>query len=130
MNYGICILSVVPLRREPSGTSEMVTQLLFGEHYTVLQNEGDWLRIKTAYDHYECWLSSKQHTRISEATFKQLEKQNPVYSAELVQVLHNNITETGFPLTIGSTLPLYKSPVCSFESFVFGFEGHTIPAYE
>lgn len=125
MQYGICTLSIVPARKEASGTSEMVTQLLFGEHYTVLEQGEDWLRIKTAYEQYECWISAKQHSRISENTFKQLEKETPTYSNELVQVIHNRITETRFPLTLGASLPFYKNQSSHFEDFQFGFEGHT-----
>ena len=33
---GVCRLSVVPVRLHPSDTSEMVTQLLFGDHYSIV----------------------------------------------------------------------------------------------
>ena len=125
MQHGICTLSIVPARREPSGTSEMVTQLLFGEHYTVLEVGEDWLRIKTAFDHYECWINSKQHTRIQENLFKQLDKQDSFYSNELVQVIQNKTNEIRFPISIGATLPFYKNNCSSFESFDFVFEGTT-----
>ncbi|WP_317897598.1 C40 family peptidase [Aurantibacillus circumpalustris] len=125
MQHGICTLSVVPARKEPSGKSEMVTQLLFGEHYTVLEIGEDWLHIKTAFDHYECWINSKQHTRIQENTFKQLEKQEGVYSNELIQVILNKTTETRFPISIGSSLPFYKNNESNFESLNFTFEGAT-----
>lgn len=126
MQYGICTLSIVPARKEASGTSEMVTQLLFGEHYVVLEQGEDWIRIKTAYDHYECWISAKQHTRLSDTLFKHLEKEQAHYSNELVQVIHNKSSETRFPLTIGATLPFFKNQASSFESFDFSFEGHTV----
>lgn len=125
MQHGICILSIIPARKEPSGTSEMVTQLLFGEHYTVLESREDWLYIKTAVDHYECWISGKQHTRIPENLFKQLEKQDTVYVNELVQVIHDKKLHSRFPISIGATLPLFKNNTASFESFDFGFEGTT-----
>ncbi|MCH8555868.1 MAG: hydrolase Nlp/P60, partial [Schleiferiaceae bacterium] len=32
MKYGICKMASVPMRAEPSDRSEMVNQLLFGEH--------------------------------------------------------------------------------------------------
>ena len=54
--YGVCNLSIVPCRKEPSDKSEMVSQLLFGEHFTILEEEGSWCKIKTAYDDYECWI--------------------------------------------------------------------------
>ena len=125
MQYGICTLSIVPCRKEPSGTSEMVTQLLFGEHYTVLETGEDWLRIQTAFDLYECWINGKQHTRIQENLFKQLEKQESFYANELVQVIYNKNTKTRFPISIGATLPFFKDQNIKFESFDFNFEGTT-----
>lgn len=130
MQYGICTLSVVPLRKEPSGSSEMVTQLLFGELYTVIEITEDWLKIKTQYDQYECWLSAKQHSRIQESTFKHLEKQVPVYTTELVQLIHNLTDHSHFPLSIGATLPAFKQHHCEFESFRFEFEGMTQAAHQ
>lgn len=124
MQYGICTLSLVPGRKESSGTSEMVTQLLFGEHYTVLEEAEDWIRIKTAFDQYECWISIKQHTRIQETSFNQLEKTDAVYSNELVQLLSNKKKQTHFPITIGATLPFFKDHSTRFESFDFGFDGN------
>ncbi|MDI1353481.1 MAG: C40 family peptidase [bacterium] len=121
--YGICLLSIVPARKEPLGSSEMLTQLLFGEHYKVVEEIEGWIKIQTAYDDYTCWISSKQHTRISESTFKQLQQAEPFQSSELVQVVHNKLTGTSFPITIGATLPNYKNNQSTVESFVFGFEG-------
>ena len=39
MTFGIADLSVIPMRREKSERSEMVSQLLFGEVYEVLEEE-------------------------------------------------------------------------------------------
>ena len=30
MEYGICVLGIVPLRKEPKDQSEMISQILFG----------------------------------------------------------------------------------------------------
>lgn len=106
----------------------MVTQLLFGEHYSILESTEDWLRIKIAYDLYECWISRKQHTRLSDTYFKQLEKLEAVYSNELVQLLYNKVNETHFPISIGATLPFFTGQHCKFESFDFSFEGSTVNA--
>ena len=37
-------LSVVPVRAEPSDASEMVSQLLFGESFEILQQREKWIR--------------------------------------------------------------------------------------
>ena len=123
MQYGICLLSVVPGKKEASNTSEMVTQLLFGEHYSVLETTEGWLKIKGGYDNYECWINLKQHSKISETTFNLIQKQTPVCSKELVQVISNKHTNTNFPISIGATLPFYKDKTLNFEAFSFGFDG-------
>lgn len=125
MQYGICVLSVVPLRKEPSGGSEMTSQLLFGEIYSVLEVTEEWLRIKTQYDEYEAWLSIKQHQRIQENTFLAIKKQDPVYTTELVQLIRDKKNDSHFPLSIGACLPYYKNHQSEFEQFHFEFEGAT-----
>jgi gamma-D-glutamyl-L-lysine dipeptidyl-peptidase len=123
MQYGICLLSLVPGRKEPDGTSEMVTQLLFGEQYTVTEVTESWIKITTAYDQYNCWISAKQHNRLSESSFRQLQKQPPAYSAELVQVIHNASTTVTFPLTIGAALPFLSQHKLNVDGHNFDFDG-------
>jgi len=71
---GICRLAIVPVRAAASDKSEMVTQLLFGDHYELLEVSGDkkWLRVKIHFDGYEGWVDAKQHAHISEAYFTQI----------------------------------------------------------
>jgi cell wall-associated NlpC family hydrolase len=54
---GICHIAQIPLRGEPRSGAEMVSQLLYGETYVVLKQEGDWFFIKMDFDGYEGWLS-------------------------------------------------------------------------
>lgn len=63
---GCIALPLVAGRREPSDKSEMITQLLFGEMYSVLEEQKKWVLIKNVADQYECWIDRKQHTPISE----------------------------------------------------------------
>ena len=42
MIYGICELSLIPIRKNPSDKSEMVNQLLFGEHFKIIKKEEKW----------------------------------------------------------------------------------------
>lgn len=56
----ICLLPVVPCRISPSDRSEMISQLLFGELITVLDQNEKWLLIKSDIDNYESWVDKKQ----------------------------------------------------------------------
>lgn len=72
--YGICSVSIAPCREEQADSSQMVTQLLFGEHFHILHKGRKWTKIKTAFDHYECYIDNKQYVSINKSTFFQLEK--------------------------------------------------------
>jgi len=64
MKQGICKLSNIPVRKEPSGTSEMVNMLLFGEQYEIIEKQNEWLNIIGLYDGYSGWINIKQHTEL------------------------------------------------------------------
>lgn len=72
--YGICSVSIAPCREEQSDSSQMVTQLLFGEHFHILHKGRKWTKIKTALDNYVCFIDNKQYTVVNKPTFFQLEK--------------------------------------------------------
>jgi cell wall-associated NlpC family hydrolase len=66
MKQGICSLSLLPLRSEPSSKSEMVSQLLFGEVFTILEEKEEWVFIENHSDNYRGWLNFLQVDLISE----------------------------------------------------------------
>lgn len=127
--YGICNLSVVPCRREPSDKSEMVTQLLFGEHFEVQETQGNWCRIKTAYDNYECWVDKKQFLPIQQHTFDILQSTEIIVTNELVQVLTDVKAGTLFPVVIGSTLPNFVDGECAVENQTYTYDGAYISGH-
>ncbi len=66
---GVIGLSVVPGRKEPNDRSEMITQLLFGEEYMVLEEKEKWVKIKGTTDDYECWIDKKLHLPAAHSEF-------------------------------------------------------------
>jgi hypothetical protein len=64
MEKFICENVFVPLRSGPSHKSEMLSQILFGEKYTTLDQSGKWLKIETLFDNYTGWIDMDhlQHT--------------------------------------------------------------------
>jgi gamma-D-glutamyl-L-lysine dipeptidyl-peptidase len=73
MEYGICMLAIVPLRAEGSERSEMVSQLLFGETYQITEVQEKWVKIITAHDQYEGWMSRVQVSVINYESYLQLQ---------------------------------------------------------
>ncbi|MFH1320741.1 MAG: C40 family peptidase [Bacteroidota bacterium] len=113
MNYGICNLSVVPCRKKPSDKSEMLTQILFGEHFEILYNQKSWCLVRLAYENYECWIDNKQFQPISKKTFNELNKISIPCFTELVRFIVNNKDGSIMPIVMGSSLPYLKDNVCN-----------------
>jgi len=126
MRYGICHLSVAPCRLEPADTSEMVTQLLFGETVKIYEEKkGNWQKIKTAYDNYSCWIDVKQVTEITEEEFEKINSTPITVSVELVSIIKNNTTDALSPIVLGSSLPFFKDDTTQIAEEKFHYEGQT-----
>ncbi len=79
--YGLCLLSVVALRQEPKEVSEQISQLIFGDTFTILQENDEWAFIKLSFDNYEGWISRKQYINISSEEHFVLTKSKPLYTS-------------------------------------------------
>ncbi len=64
MERYICENVFVPLRSGPSHKSEMLSQVLFGEKYNIIEKSGCWIKIRTLFDNYTGWIDTDhlQHT--------------------------------------------------------------------
>lgn len=60
MKKGICLLPWIPIRSAPNSASEMVSSLIFGETYEVLEEQENWLSISTNFDSYKGFISVDQ----------------------------------------------------------------------
>lgn len=103
MQYAICNLSIVPLRNEPTDTSEMVSQVLYGEIFKILEQRKNWSKIRLAFDKYEGWVDNKQYLEITEDQYKSLYKETPKLSSDLVEFIQDQ-SEQLYPIAMGSTL--------------------------
>ncbi|SIQ99929.1 C40 family peptidase [Maribacter ulvicola] len=118
MQYGICQLSIIPVRSTPAEASEMITQLLFGEHYKILESRKKWSRIKTIFDKCEGWIMNSQLIFIPEDEFVILEaNSNPKYVSELISFAQD-LNKIVIPILIGSCIPDTPSLSVNFEGTV------------
>jgi gamma-D-glutamyl-L-lysine dipeptidyl-peptidase len=56
MEVFICENVFVPLRSGPSHKAEMLSQIIFGEKYTITGEAGKWIKIETLFDKYSGWI--------------------------------------------------------------------------
>jgi len=103
MKYGVCNLGIVPLRLEPSDTSEMVSQVLYGESFKVIEQRKKWSKIRIAFDKYEGWIDNKQHLLISKDEYTSLQIETPKLSSDLVDFVANK-DEQLLSICLGSTV--------------------------
>ena len=105
MDYGICDLAVMPVRKEPSHTSEMVSQLLFNELYEVLDEKSGWFLVKAEEDGYEGWIQGIQHRALDATEVEEL-KAKPRYVTT-----HPVVAYQGLQLSMGTLL--YEPMECA-----------------
>ena len=118
MDYGICNLSIVPLRAEASDVSEMVSQVFYGEHFKVLEIRKKWSLIRLAFDKYEGWIDNKQYLNITEEDYADFEKKELMLSSDLVDFVTTEDNQL-FSICLGSN-------ISSSEYLKHFFEGKSI----
>ena len=126
MNYGISNLSIVPMRNEAADQSEMVNQVIFGEHFKVLEIRKKWSKIRLAHDSYEGWICNKQWIEIEEDIYKQLDKEVATITTDILDIITKNHHQ---PIVIGSILPSYKSGHALINNEMYQFDGLTTPGF-
>jgi cell wall-associated NlpC family hydrolase len=123
MTFAYCNLSIVPLRAEPSDKSELVSQLLFGELFTILEQTEKWSKIELAFDQYQGWVDNKQYQIISKNEYDTLNQTTPIYAGDFVEFLHSSDNQL-MSIPLGSNLNVLKHAATN--PLKFAFEGRSI----
>lgn len=109
ITYGICNVSVAPIRAAASDKSEIVTQLLFGDFVKIIEQGEPWIKIYFEQDAYEGWMDFKQLVLISQDEYelglatKHLVVSEPILELEGPKGIQN--------IMLGSNLPFLKDGV-------------------
>ena len=116
--FGLCNLAIIPLRAEPNDRSEIVSQVLFGEHFEVLESQKQWARIRHQYDGYEGWIDNKQYQPIGEAEFQQLSSSDIVLNGDLVEYVTAS-ENTLVPIPLGAALSFLENNRINVSKYAF-----------
>jgi len=103
MQYGICNLSIVPLRAAPSDPSEMVSQVLYGEHFKVLEKRKKWSKIRLDFDGYEGWIDNLQYLSITEKEYTHFSSLPLCLAGDLIDFVTGDKNQL-LPIPLGATL--------------------------
>lgn len=111
-------MAIVPIRLEPSHKSELVSQLLFGEYFSITEKTKDWIKIKINFDGYEGWVDQKQYQPISATDFETLSASKTILNADLIEYITGK-DNLMFPIPIGASLSFLSFPEINTSKFVF-----------
>jgi hypothetical protein len=115
IDYGVCRLALVPVRKGPGDSAEQVTQLLFGDHYEVWAVSPDrgWVSIKIITDQCEGWIDSRQHHSITPDYLEQITQADFKITTDIAAT----ILYKKSPMTIvmGSIVPISTSELFKIE---------------
>ncbi len=104
MKNGICLIATAALRLHPDHKSEMVSQVLFGETFFVLESTTDWHHVEMLDDHYQGWIAKNQATLLDDESYEQLESAGKQYSGNLLASIWEKESDEKFLISGGSTL--------------------------
>ncbi len=104
--FGINLNGLIPLRSEANEGSEQLTQILFGEYFTVDEILERWVHIHNTRDNETGWIDRKMMTPIDEAQFNALADHKPTIVAK--PIAYATLSDgSQQPLPGGSLLPFY-----------------------
>ena len=123
MKYGINILGLVPLRIGPKDQSEMISQVLFGQHFKVLEFKKNWVRIILYSDNYKGWICSKQYLEIGKQYYDQLSLSIAEFSTDKTSYLLDLVDSSQIAIPMGSTLPFLNNGLINIKEKKYKYLG-------
>lgn len=114
MKHGIAKISIIPIRKEPSEKSEMVSQLLFGELFKIVYENDAWCKIETEYDNYSGWIDRKMCSYISDELYNTYKNKEKSYSSSIIGSSVSQADNSKVNLVPGSVFYNYNNKKNSF----------------
>ncbi|MCK9163387.1 MAG: C40 family peptidase [Bacteroidales bacterium] len=108
MRYGFCHLAIAPLRKENNERAEMISQLIFGDSFKIIQELEDKIQIENFEDQYIGWVDKKQVIGISKTDYYAY-NQTPklLVTQAITHIIQTNIDTNQkiiYPIYLGSQL--------------------------
>lgn len=107
MGFGIADLSIVPMRNQQSERSEMVSQVLFGELYEVLEITEKWVYIRLLHDGYEGWIDRKMCLLVSDEYANAYRAEESVLATEVFNIVIKDGDYGNKLIVSGSAFPFF-----------------------
>ena len=109
MSYGIADLSIVPMRSEKSERSEMVSQILFGEVFEILEVDEKWVYVRMLHDRYEGWIDRKMYLEVTEEFIGKYKAEVSVLATEVFNIVVKDGDYGNKLVVSGSVFPFFDA---------------------
>lgn len=109
MSFGIADLSIVPMREDKSERSEMVSQILFGELFEILEETEKWVYIRLLQDGYEGWIDRKMFLPVTDEYAENYRQDVPVLATEVFNIVTKEGDYGNKLLVSGSVFPFFDA---------------------
>jgi cell wall-associated NlpC family hydrolase len=109
IKYFTNTFSIINLHKKPSAKSEIVTQIIYGESFSISKKKNKWLKIKIKEDNYKGFIQNKNYSEYLNPTHKVNKLNAKIYKFANKRVKINE-------LTFGSKIQVTekKSQFCKF----------------
>ena len=107
MSFGIADLSLIPMRSEKSDRSEMISQILFGEMYQVLEMDEKWVYVRLIHDGNEGWIDRKMYVPVSDEYVVKYRSESPMLTTEVFNIITKDGDYGNKLIVAGSVLPFF-----------------------
>jgi len=84
--------SVINLQKKPSHKSEIVTQMIYGESFSILKKNNKWLQIKIKEDNYKGYIQRKNYPEYLKASHKINRLKAGIYKLPNKKIKINELT--------------------------------------
>lgn len=109
MSFGIADLSLIPMRSEKSDRSEMISQILFGEMYQVLEMDEKWVYVRLIHDGNEGWIDRKMYVPVSDEYVVKYRSESPMLTTEVFNIITKDGDYGNKLIVAGSVLPFFDA---------------------
>jgi hypothetical protein len=124
MKLGIGNLNSIAMRKGPNDASEMVSQLLFGETFKIIETSEKWIKITTDFDLYDGWVPVNQVLLLDEENYGRIVENNVTVSKELITYISDQKNNLEI-ISLGASLPEFEKNSFRLLNDMFDFDGHT-----
>lgn len=123
MDFGIADLSIVPMRREKSERSEMVSQILFGEVFQIIEADEKWAYVQLEHDGYQGWVDKKMVKSVTPEYIERYHTETPMLTTEIFNIIVKEGDYGNKLIVSGSVLPFFDAQT---QKLLIGDETYTL----